>query len=508
MPLNTLLERHAAVKPHQLALVFENTRLTTAELNEHVNRLAHALHGLGLRKGDTMAVFLDNCPELFALYHAAAKTGIVIVPLSPMLRGDGLVSLVGDAASGALVTSATLAPYVEEVRARLPVREHAYVAVDGELPGYVSYQTLLAEAPTDPVRVELRPEDPFNIIYSSGTTGVPKGIVHTHSVREAYCTGLAAAFRFHPESVALHAGSLVFNGAFLTLAPSIYLGCTYVLMSHFDPQAMVAALASERVTHVACVPSQLLALLEQPQFDETHLPSLECVISVGAPLLLEHKQELARRIPRRMYELYGLTEGFWTILDRDDFDRKMESVGVPPPLYELRIVGENGADVPRGSVGEIVGRGPTLMPGYHERPELTADAIRDGWLYTGDLGRIDDDGFLHLVDRKKDMLISGGVNVYPRDIEEVLVRHPDVVDAAVFGAPDERWGEAPVAAVRLRDGAQASADGLREWVNERVQARYQKVREVLVVADFPRSVAGKTLRRELRARYVQEQAPV
>ena len=227
------------------------------------------------------------------------------------------------------------------------------------------------------------------------------------------------------------------------------------------------------------------------------------ILSLGAPLLLEHKQELVRRLPRRLYELYGLTEGFVTILDRDDVERKAASVGVPPPLYELRIVGDDGRDLPPGEVGEIVGRGPITTPGYHRRPDLTAETLVDGWLRSGDLGYVDEDGFLYLVDRKKDLVISGGVNVYPRDIEEVAIRHPDVLDVTVFGVPDERWGESPIAAIRLRAGATASAEELRDWLNERVPAKFQRVREVVLREDFPTSAAGKTLRRVIRDEYLE-----
>ena len=223
------------------------------------------------------------------------------------------------------------------------------------------------------------------------------------------------------------------------------------------------------------------------------------VLSLGAPLHKEYKDRLNALLPRRFYELYGLTEGFITILDRDDALRKSGSVGVPPPFYAMRIVGEDGRDLPAGEIGEIVGRGPITMPGYYNRPEQTRDALRDGWLFTGDLGYIDDDGFLHLVDRKKDMIDSGGVKVYPKDIEEIAAHHPAVLEVAVFGIPHEKWGETPVAAVVLRRKDSVGADELRDWINARVAARYQRLDRVIVMDEFPRNAAGKTLKRELRA---------
>jgi long-chain acyl-CoA synthetase len=469
-----------------------------------VNRSANALQELGLRKGDRLALFLENCIELLELYHVAAKTGLVVVPLSPLVRGEGLANLVRDAEPSALVTSTGLRSHVEALERELALpRERILLTDAAPVDGFGSYRNLTAVASGDePHRVAIADDDPFNIVYSSGTTGEPKGIVHTHRIRLAYATGFASSFRIHPDSVALHAGSLVFNGAFLTLIPALYLGCTYVLMQSFDPHAMLAAMKDERVTHVMAVPTQIVALLQEDEFDGAHLPHLEMLGTVGAPLLLEHKQEVVRRLPRRFYELYGITEGIITVLDRDDAERKLESVGVPPPLYELKIVDDEGRELPPETVGEIVGRGPVTMPGYFGRPDLTAEILRDGWLYSGDIGFLDRDGFLHLVDRKKDLIISGGVNVYPRDIEEVAVRHPAVLDVAVFGVADDRWGEAPIAAVRLASGETATADELKEWINERVQARYQRVREVVVRDSFPTSAAGKTLRRTLRAEYL------
>jgi acyl-CoA synthetase (AMP-forming)/AMP-acid ligase II len=287
----------------------------------------------------------------------------------------------------------------------------------------------------------------------------------------------------------------------VTMFPAFYCGATFVVHRQFDPEAAIVAIAAERVTHTMLVPSQIVAILDSPVFDPAKLASLEMILSLGAPLHREHKDALNRVLPGRFYELYGLTEGFITVLDRADAVRKAGSVGIPPPFYELRIVDESGAECRPGEVGEIAGRGPITMPGYLNRPDLTGQALRDGWLFTGDLGYLDEEGFLYLVDRKKDMIDSGGVKVYPKDIEEIVARHPAVREVAVFGIPHDKWGETPVAAVVLHVTGAASADDLRDWINARVAARYQRVDRVVIMEDFPRSAAGKTLKRELRDPY-------
>jgi acyl-CoA synthetase (AMP-forming)/AMP-acid ligase II len=393
-------------------------------------------------------------------------------------------------------------PVLEAIRADLaPMLPGRVLLIDGASGDFRDYRTLAAAQPATFEAAPCAPDDVFNIMYTSGTTGLPKGIVHTHYVRSMYCLLMASAYRMTPESRTLHAGAIVFNGAYVTMMPTFYLGATYVLMPRFDAEATIAAIERERITHVMLVPAQIIAILGASGYRPERLASLECVLSLGAPLLEEHKDRLNADLPGRFYELYGLTEGFVTILDRDEAVRKSGSVGRVQPFSEIRIVDGEGGDLPAGEIGEIVGRGPLLMPGYYKRPDLTAAAVRDGWLFTGDMGYLDAEGFLHLVDRKKDMIDSGGMKVYPRDVEEVAARHPAIREVVVFGVPHEKWGETPIASVILKPGASVGAAELRDWINARVDARYQRVAEVVLVADFPRSAAGKTLKREMREPY-------
>ena len=265
--IGTLLPRHAIYRPQKTAVIFKEQQFTYFQFNQRVNRIANVLVNLGLQKGDKLATILPNCLEQLELFWAVAKLGVVVVPLSPMLRGTGLSRLLNDSDSVGVVTNADFAPELDKIRQDLlNIPSNRFILIDGKLAGYTNYHELTAVSPqTEPPTTAVHEEDPYNIIYSSGTTGLPKGIVHTHAIRAAYCTSFATAYRITPESVILHTGSLVFNGAFLTLMPAMFQGCKYILHPYFDAQALIETVAQEKVTHIMMVPSQIIAMMHAPK---------------------------------------------------------------------------------------------------------------------------------------------------------------------------------------------------------------------------------------------------
>ncbi|HEY0859027.1 MAG TPA: AMP-binding protein, partial [Albitalea sp.] len=346
----------------------------------------------------------------------------------------------------------------------------------------------------------------FNIIYSSGTTGTPKGIVQPHRMRWAHVQR-GARYGYGPHAVTLLATPLYSNTTLVVFFPTLAFGGTVVLMPKFDAAGFLDLSQRHRVTHTMLVPVQYRRIMARPDFGEHDLSSYRIKFCTSAPFPAALKADVLARWPGGLVEFYGLTEGGGTcILDAHLHPDKLHTVGRPAPGSDIRLIDDDGREVAPSQAGEVVGRSPGMMSGYHGRPEATREALwyaPDGsrFIRTGDIGRFDADGFLTLIDRKKDMIISGGFNVYPSDLEAQLRAHAAVADVAVLGVPSEQWGETPVAFVVRQPGDETRAGDLRDWLNARV-GKTQRLADLELVEELPRSAIGKVLKRELRERWM------
>lgn len=376
--------------------------------------------------------------------------------------------------------------------------------LDNASNGPNDWSTWLApQANPHPVNPE--PNWPFNLIYSSGTTGTPKGIVQPCSMRWAHVQR-AATNGYGPDTVMLASTPLYSNTTLVALLPTLALGGTVVLMSKFDTRRYLELAQQYRVTHTMLVPVQYQRLMDDPHFDEFDLSSFQAKFSTSAPFSAALKTDVLRRWPGRLTEIYGMTEGGGRCeLEAHNYPHKLHTIGKPASGHDIRLINEQGQEVAPGETGEIVGSSAAMMEGYFGMPEKTRevewfDVKGKRFIRTGDIGRYDEDGFLILSDRKKDMVISGGFNIYPSDLEAELSQHPAVRESAVIGVPSRQWGETPVAYVVLRAEHNISAEGLLNWLNARV-GKTQRLADLVVVDNLPRSEIGKILKRQLREEY-------
>ncbi|KZF01141.1 long-chain fatty acid--CoA ligase [Rhodococcus sp. EPR-157] len=491
---NNQVRRHALMQPDAVALRFQGASTSWSELSDRVDRFAGVLSRRGVGFGDRVLILMLNRPEYLEAVLAINALGALAVPVNFRMTPPEVAFLAQNSGSRLLVTDETLSPLADAVVAQVDsLTEKIVVGKE--------YEALLADSePAEPVDV---PDDaPALIMYTSGTTGRPKGAVLTHANMQAQALTCIRALQMHGiDEVGFCASPMFHIAALGSLAPSLQLGIPTVVypVGAFDPATLLDVLAAERVTTLFLVPVQWQAMCAEQSRNPRDL-NLRVISWGAAPASDTVLEAMAATFPNAQnVAVFGQTEmsPITCVLDGEDALRKLGSVGRVIPTIAARVVDDEMNDVAPGEIGEIVYRGPTLMQGYWENPDGTADAFHGGWFHSGDLVRQDDEGFVFVVDRKKDMIISGGENVYCAEVENVLFGHPRILEAAVIGRPDDKWGEVPVAVVALKDSEDLTLDELVVWLGDHL-ARFKHPRELVIVDALPRNASGKVVKVALR----------
>ncbi|XPS90355.1 FadD11: long-chain-fatty-acid--CoA ligase [Desulfosarcina variabilis str. Montpellier] len=514
MNLGQQLKVNARKYANKLALKDEGRTFTYADTNRRVNQLAHGLMGLGLSKGDKVAVFMDNCIEIIELYLATAKTGIVIVPINFRLVGAEVDYIVNNADAKAMVVEAQFAAVIDPIRKDLGnIPADHYVVVGDEAQGYVAYESFIAGQPDDEPQVAVKPEDTWILIYTSGTTGKPKGVIRSHASHISFwlINGLEMGFNEHDYCLNImplcHINSTFYTFIFLYIGGSVYVHPALA----FRAPELLRIVEAEKITFISLIPTHYNLILNVDAEDRRRdVSSIRKLLCSSAPVRRKMKREIMTFFPNaELYEGYGSTEaGCVTVLKPEDQMTKTGSIGREALGTDVvKILDSEGNEVPTGEVGEIFSRGPMLFDEYYKLPDKTAAAFRDGWFSAGDMGKKDEDGYCYIVDRKDNMIITGGENVYPSEVEEAVGSHECVFDCACIGLPDEKWGEKIVAVVTLKDGMDehsVSQEDIQSCCREKL-AGYKRPKEVIFIKsdEMPRTATGKILHRKLKERYVE-----
>ena len=499
--MHDLVRLHGKWLPEKPAFIDHKSTHSWKMVDDNSNRIANGLIALGIEKGDCVSILMSNSIEYAEIIYGVWKAGAIIVPLNLAVTEQGLQNMHNDAAiKVAFYTSSQykrMQPYLEA----MPSIEHNIVFGSEKFDAALDYETWLSAQSTSNPNIAIEDMDACNIIYSSGTTGRPKGIKHTHRRRMQALHEMALMHRYHYGAISICSIGLYSNIAWAPLLLSLLTGGTCIIQKSFNPEEWIELVKRHKATHTMMAPIMFQRILVAKNFSPESVASLETMVSGGSPLFEELKQQIAENFNCNIIELYGLTEGFITSLQPEHAKGRLASVGKPVTGNDYVLVDKNDEELGWGNTGEICAYSIHMMTEYHNRPDATKEAMytdKNGkiWLRTGDIGTIDKDGFLYITDRKKDMIISGGQNIYPADIEAVMIKHPDISEVAVISMPDEKWGETPVALI-VPTRTDIEAEGIKNWTNSRVGKR-QRIKEVIIRSDMPRNPNGKILKRKLR----------
>ena len=505
-----------AIVPDRDCVVFEGKRASYTQINDRINRLTNALLRLGIKKGDRTAILQVNCPQYLESYYAAAKTGAIFVPLNFRAKQDELSYMLNHAEANTLFAGEYYLDMVNAMRPQLPLVKN-YISIDKKSDGFLYYEDLVNSASLEEVFTEIDDNDVTILMYTAGTTARPKGVPLTHNNFASYILGNVEPANPEIAETNLLTVPLYHVAGMQALLAAIYGGRTLAMMRQFDTEEWLKTVHKEKATRAMLVPTMLKWVIDHPDFNKYDLSSLKVITYGAASMPLEVIKKAIELMPGvRFINAFGQTETASTITalgpedhiitgTEEEKEKKLKrlasSIGRPLPDVEMTIVDEDGNELPPGEVGEIVARGPRVMSGYWKDPEKTAQSLtKEGWLRTGDIGYRDEEGYFYLVGRGDDLIIRGGENISPEEIENILYSHPKVEEAAVIGVPDPEWGQQPRAIVVLKKGETATAEEIMEFCHERL-ASFKQPRSIVFVDALPRNPMGKILKRVLREQY-------
>jgi fatty-acyl-CoA synthase len=503
MNVGYFLVKSASKYPLKTLIRSELGDISYKAFNDRVNRLAHGLRSLGIKKGDRVATLFYNCQEMCESYFGIIKSGGVLVPLNPRLNNMELAGLITHSDANTVIFHSEYSSIVKNIKSSLSsVRLFIEVCTKTDTSS-LKYESIIQEQPEYEPKLEVSEEDDFAIIYTAGTTGRPKGCLlsHRNYIWGALNGILDMDIRHEDRNLVVF--PMFHTAGLSSFIQRVAMGNTLYLMKSADAKMILEMIDREKITSLALVPTLFNALLQFPDLEKYDRNSVRYFTSASAIFPVELKNQTKKVFPNAVAsEIYGMTEeaGLGTRLLPKDVFRKIACVGQPFTHHEVRVVGMHGQDVKPGEVGEIAFRGPVIMKGYYKDPEATKQVIKDGWLYSGDLAKVDDEGYIYIVDRKKDLIVSGGANIYPREIEDVLYTHPKIAEAAVIGVKDPKWGETVKAIVVPKKGEELTPEEVVRFCIEHL-AGYKKPTSVDILYALPKTATGKIQKTVLREKY-------